>query len=175
MELFEDFVLKIVDEWRNKYASGGSISPPRIIGDKAEKYIYYRIKKSIKNYFPVISKGSRTPADIYASNTHSDFIHIMLIQVKCSTKGENKISKLNDADKKKFYELAQFVHEKYSESEFSKNHNGKSHIITTGYAGVHFKNVKHSLHDAHFIDSYPTTIAESSKNKVMKIHALQYT
>lgn len=173
MELFENFVQQIVYDWPERQkitlAKGGEISA-RHIGDKAENYILYRVKKSIKSYYPVKTKGSRTPADIYAIYDYKDFFHIMLIQVKCSTKGEDKIKKLNREEEEELFELAKFVYAKYLQSDFSKSNNNKSSIITTGYAGVYFKKVRHSLYDTHFIHSYPENIEGSLKSRVAKIH-----
>ena len=137
---FEQIVDLVVTQWPKRekklFEGGGLIGiPSRKMGDIAEDYIVTRISAITPNYTIIKSKGSRTPADIYALAKHKDYWHIILIQVKSSLQ-KDKIVSLNESDIKLFNELGETVRDVFKESVFSNKHGNKSILISNGYAGV---------------------------------------
>lgn len=143
MENFKKFVDTVVSKWRNEKPSiiaqlGLALPSNRIMGDWAEKEVVRRIQTLKPKYEVFLSKGSQTPADVYAVFKRQSFYHIMLLQVKSSATFEN-IIKLNDSDLKLYYELGKMV-----KKEFKKQYpelKEKPLLISMGYIAV-FNEVK---------------------------------
>ena len=138
MENFKKFVDTVVSKWRNEKPSiiaqlGLALPGNRIMGDWAEKGVVRRIQTLKPKYEVFLSKGSQTPADVYAICKRQSFYHIMLIQVKSSTTFEDVIC-LNDTDLKVYYELGKMV-----KKEFKKQYpelKEKPLLISMGYIAV---------------------------------------
>jgi hypothetical protein len=143
MENFKKFVDTVVSKWRNEKPSiiaqlGLALPGNRIMGDWAEKGVVRRIQTLKPIYKVFLSKGSQTPADVYAVCKRQSFYHIMLLQVKSSATFENVII-LNEADLKLYYELGKMV-----KKEFKKQYpelKEKPLLISMGYIAV-FNEVK---------------------------------
>jgi hypothetical protein len=143
MENFKKFVDTVVSKWRNEKPSiiaqlGLALPGNRIMGDWAEKGVVRRIQTLKPKYEVFLSKGSQTPADVYAVCKRQSFYHIMLLQVKSSATFEDVIC-LNDTDLKVYYELGKMV-----KKEFKKQYpelKEKPLLISMGYIAV-FNEVK---------------------------------
>lgn len=143
MKDFKEFVDTVVSNWRNKKSAiiaqlGLALPANRIMGDWAEKEVVKRIKTLKPEYKVYLSKGSQSPADVYAICKRQSFYHIMLIQVKSSSTFEDVIC-LNNTDLKMYYELGKMV-----KKEFKKQYpelKEKPLLISMGYIAV-FNEVK---------------------------------
>ena len=143
MKNFKKFVDSVVAKWRNEkptiIAKLGAVLPSnRVMGDWAEKNVVNKIKELKPEYIVFLSKGSQSPADIYAISKRLSFYHIMLIQVKSSITYDD-IVKLNEEDLKLYYELGKMVKDEFKKQypEFKE----KPVLISMGYIGV-FNEVK---------------------------------
>ena len=160
MKNFNLFVDEIVKQWRSEKKSilesvGLKGVSNREVGDSAEDYILRKVDKISPKYTAVKSKGSQTPADIFAVGNRGKFWHIMLIQVK-SSKSLDGIYQLSPLEKKHFNEFAKFLKKQFNSSSHLRDYKGKSIIISTGYAGVYVdeKNGRHSLKQAEYYNSF---------------------
>lgn len=143
MKDFKEFVDSIVSKWRNEKPSiiaqlGLAIPANRIMGDWAEKEVIKNIKEIKPEYEVYLSKGSQSPADIYAISKRQKFYHIMLIQVKSSIVIDDVI-KLNDVDLKLYYQLGKMVKEEFKRKFPTLKE--KPLLISMGYIAV-FNEVK---------------------------------
>lgn len=144
MKNFETFVNHVVSKWRVEKKTilesyGLGMPSNREVGDMAEKYIVSKIDKLSPAYTSCISKGSQTPSDIYSVARRNGFWHIMLTQVKSSSK--NAIYELNKAEIEQFSALAKFIKSEISLSGHLNIYKTKPIIISIGYAGVHSSEV----------------------------------
>ena len=138
MENFKIFVNTTVSNWQTEKPTllaqlGLALPANRVIGDWAEQEVVKRIKTLKPQYEVCLSKGSQSPADVYAICKRQSFYHIMLIQVKSSTTFEDVIC-LNDTDLKLYYELGKMV-----KKEFKKQYpelKEKPLLISMGYIAV---------------------------------------
>lgn len=127
----------------------------RYSGDAAEEYILRRIIGMPQSCLGKKSKGSQSPADIFAVANRGRYWHIMLVQVKSSERQES-IYVLNDAEKKVLNEFAKLFKKELGLSKTMSNYKNSAVIITAGYAGVFNdkKNNRHLLKDTKFFSSY---------------------
>ena len=143
MKDFKVFVDSIVSKWRNEKPSivaqlGLALPANRVMGDWAEKEVVKRVKFLKPEYEVYLSKGSQSPADIYAICKRQSFYHIMLIQVKSSIVIEDVIE-LNDVDLKLYYQLGKMVKEEFKRKFPTLRE--KPLLISMGYIAV-FNEVK---------------------------------
>lgn len=153
MKNFQKFVNYIVLKWRreNKLIlekNGLSGVSNKEAGDEAELFLIDKMQTLLPSYTVVKSKGSFTPADIYAVGRKRGFWHIMLIQVK-STKTTNGIYKLSNREIKIFKELAKFINKEIKTSEYLKEETNTPIIITIGYAGLQKVKTKYIVDDCY--------------------------
>lgn len=177
MKNFDLFVDDVVTKWRSEkkviLERGGlaGVVGNRHAGDSAEEYILRRIKGMPQNYLGRKSKGSQSPADIFAVANRGRFWHIMLIQVK-SSEQQNNIYRLNEAEKKVLNEFAKFFKKELGSSKTMGNYKNSAVVISTGYAGVFNdqKNNRHLLKETKFFNSYKRNMSGLTKlNIVMKV------
>lgn len=122
MKKFQEFVNYIALKWRRENKTilekkGLSGMSNKEAGDKAELFLINKMETLLPNYTIVKSKGSFTPADIYAVGRKRGFWHIMLIQVK-STKTTNGTYKLSNREIKIFKELAKLINREIKTSKY---------------------------------------------------------
>jgi hypothetical protein len=161
MKGFDSFVDDVVAKWRTEkkiiLERGGlaGAANNRYSGDAAEEYILRRIKGIPQNYLGKKSKGSQSPADIFAVANRGRYWHIMLIQVK-SSEQQDSIYMLNDAEKKVLNEFAKLLKSELGSSKTMSNYKNSAVIITTGYAGVFNdqKNNRHLLKHTKYFSSF---------------------
>ena len=167
---FEFFVNLVVDNWRTRlFGLGGMVSVSRRIqGDIAEDYIVKKVSSLKPSYTVVKSKGSQSPADIFALAKRKDYWHIMLIQVKSSV-DKDGIYKLNSKEEKVFDDLAKVINETIKKSKFCNNYADKSILISAGYAAVwrieKSNGAQHILQDAKLFGIYSRKVSNSILNK----------
>lgn len=175
MKDFKKFVDSVVVKWRSErptiMAKLGAVLPAnRIMGDWAEKNVVNRVKELRPEYTVFLSKGSQSPADIYAISKRQSFYHIMLVQVKSSI-SYNDIVKLNEEDLKLYYELGKIVKEEFKKQypEFKD----KPLLVSMGYIGV-FNEVKRGKTFPMVLNSfvYKTYVSNFSKVDLVKANGL---
>ena len=138
MKDFKKFVDTIVSKWRKEKPTliaklGLALPANRIMGDWAEQAVVKNIKTLKPEYEVYLSKGSQSPADVYAICKRQSFYHIMLIQVKSSKTIEDVI-KLNENELKLYFELGKMV-----KQEFKKQYpelKNKPLLVSIGYIAV---------------------------------------
>lgn len=143
MKDFKKFVDTVVTKWRTEKSTitaklSLAIPGNRVMGNWAEQEVVKNVKTLKPKYEVYLSKGSQSPADVYAFCRRQSFYHIMLIQVKSSAIFENVIC-LNENDLKLYYELGKMV-----KREFKKQFpelKEKPLLISMGYMAV-FNEVK---------------------------------
>ncbi|WP_298507487.1 hypothetical protein [uncultured Kordia sp.] len=172
MKNFELFVDETVTKWRlkKKYIlenQGLAGVSNRESGDSAENYILRKIGGLPQNYIGKKSKGSQSPADIFAVARRGRFWHIMLIQVK-SSENKNNIYTLNEEDKKVLNEFAKFFKKELRASKTMSNYKNSAVIISAGYAGVFndLKNRKHFLKDTKHFKSFKKNMPDINSIKL---------
>jgi hypothetical protein len=179
MKNFEKFVNHIANEWRKKnktiLESGGLTGiSNKEAGIKSEMYLLKKINKILPRYIAIQSKGSFTPADIYAVGFRKNYWHIMLIQVKSAKKGYS-IHKLNQSEVNELKELARLINKELKTSELIKDYQKKAIVITIGYAGIQDDKNNYVVKDCYPFTLYKHKTAkiynESIKIKIIEIHS----
>lgn len=179
MKNFEKFVNHIASEWRKKHKtileSGGLTGiSNKEAGIKSELFLLKKIKKILPRYITIQSKGSFTPADIYAVGFRKNYWHIMLIQVKSAKKGYS-IHKLNQFEVNELKELARLINKELKTSELIKDYRDKAIVISIGYAGIQDDRNKYAIKDCYpfaFYKHKTTDIFnESIKTSLTETHS----
>jgi hypothetical protein len=179
MKNFEKFVNHIASEWRKKQKtileSGGLTGiSNKEAGLKTELFLLKRMNQILPTYKTVKSKGSFTPADIYAVGYRKNYWHIMLIQVKSAEKGY-AIHKLNQSEVSELKELAKLINKEIKTSELTKDYQEKAIVITIGYAGIQDDKNDYIVKDCYPFTLYKHKTAkiynESIKIKIIEIHS----
>lgn len=133
---FADFV---VDKWLEFQQTEVSESiedlSNREFGDEAEIYVSQKFYYNDKTFKTARTKGSRSPADVFALRISLNSYILLLTQVKSSRK-VNEIKGLLPDDIKNFSEFAHFVSSCISRSEYLPELKDNPYIIAYGYAGV---------------------------------------
>ena len=173
MKNFDVFVDDVVSKWRSEkkiiLERGGlaGVADNRSAGESAEDYVLRRIKGLPQNYFGKKSRGSRSPADIFAVANRGRFWHIMLIQVKSSRQQKN-IYTLNEDEIKVLNEFAKFFKKELGSSKTMINYKQSAVVVSTGYAGVYYdrKNNKHFLKEKRHFSSFKRNMSGVKDDKL---------
>lgn len=184
MKIFEIFVDYVIKKWRTdksiilESAGLGELSN-REYGDMAKEYICRKIEKLEPKYLPFLSKGSQSPADIFAVSRRNGYWHIMLIQAK-SSDSVDSIYRLNSDDKKVFDAFANFVKLEILNSGLLDEYKTKPIIISSGYSLVLRKKTKtritHTLVEGKILKLYRLNTSgldiELVKKAIIQTHKL---
>lgn len=127
--------------WPSRTQIGGVSNDNYKRGIEAEKYVLNKVRELSPKYYASMTLASKTPADIIAfsgrrSHEKHGFFHIMLIQVKSTSKEPRNLQRGSKKMGESLFELGKFVKKKLVSGGVSGWKKQAPFIISLGYAGV---------------------------------------
>jgi|GEM_PF-4863098 len=184
MSWFQIFVDEVVEAWGNRMIKEGKLNTVEK-GKRGENFVKDILEKK-KGYTVALSKGSRSPSDVWGirwddrdDKDDNLVVHIALIQVKTAVT-QKKPEEIDDKNEEELKELACLTLERFQEFEDKpETLTNKFILISTGYAGIVVEGEQPRVSSTKYVDcvhsngKFEKDMKDVMKDWLSEFHKLQ--